>query len=105
MERLLEIDAKHNDLLERLEALDRRVEQVLGEWVQENKGKTTTGEGSARVDESHAALEHLHMGDSETEQVKSHEEEAALCENDSAVTAEADTSSSPPDSANESLKS
>jgi hypothetical protein len=40
MERLMELDAKHNDLLDRLNELDRRVEKVLNEWTQ-NRTETT----------------------------------------------------------------
>jgi len=39
LETLLELDARHDDLLERLEELDRRVEQVLADCLPGTSGQ------------------------------------------------------------------
>ena len=40
---LLEIDSRHEDLLVRLEELDKRVEQVLKEWQAGRQGADLGG--------------------------------------------------------------
>jgi hypothetical protein len=37
LDTLLELDHRHDELLERLEDLDKRIEQVLAQWLSERK--------------------------------------------------------------------
>ncbi|MDR2170260.1 MAG: hypothetical protein LBP59_08975 [Planctomycetaceae bacterium] len=40
--RLLELDARHTELLERLSTLDKQVQEILSDWTQtKDKNETT----------------------------------------------------------------
>lgn len=49
LQRLLELDARHNELLDRLEALDREVTIVLAEWTTSRPLITVSGDPNIRL--------------------------------------------------------
>lgn len=40
LDSLLDLEARHDDLLDRLEELDKQVETVLTQWLADREGKT-----------------------------------------------------------------
>ncbi|MDR2345220.1 MAG: hypothetical protein LBE18_04065 [Planctomycetaceae bacterium] len=40
--RLLELDARHTELLERLSILDKQVQEILSDWIQSNDKNETS---------------------------------------------------------------
>lgn len=49
LQHLMELDSRHNELLDRLEALDREVTQVLAEWSQARPLMTVSGDPQIRL--------------------------------------------------------
>ncbi|MDR1053943.1 MAG: hypothetical protein LBL39_07180 [Planctomycetaceae bacterium] len=47
--RLLELDARHTELLERLSMLDRQVKEILSGWSQTNDKNETMGKYSEQL--------------------------------------------------------
>ncbi|MEN6451465.1 MAG: hypothetical protein ABFC96_13310 [Thermoguttaceae bacterium] len=46
-DRLMDLEARHEDLIQRLEDLDRRVERTLAEWQRDREG--VSGRSSDRA--------------------------------------------------------
>ncbi|MGL4942589.1 MAG: hypothetical protein ACRC46_05295 [Thermoguttaceae bacterium] len=49
LQRLIELDTRHNELLDRLEALDREVADVLSEWTSSRPLITVSGDPNVRL--------------------------------------------------------